>query len=223
MILCWFTDRHLAIIKAPVLALPLESYIRGCYIMLRRRQLNSLHLLEKHHFWKIALFEIWWYILPTVQKDPSNVLEPSFKEFQIHLTIVFVNLWEVICLLCRYLRPDWTLFRPRFITFGRRLRVHVSWEKFSKFHCGCADWSAPLLFAFSAKHVFLMTRLLTFCLLVSSAVTFNFVNRLDTDQARRFVGPDLSPNCLTRWCYCWKNFSKKLILKKISRRQMPSG
>ena len=26
-----------------------------------------------------------------------------------------------------------------------------------------------------------------------------FVNKLDPEQARRFVGPDLDPNCLTLW------------------------
>ena len=46
-----------------------------------------------------------------------------------------------------------------------------------------------------------------------------FANSLDPDQARQNVGPDLDQNCLTLWSYSWKNFSKKLILKKISRRQ----
>ena len=39
------------------------------------------------------------------------------------------------------------------------------------------------------------THTLTLCLLVSSAD--NLSNRLDTDQARQDVGPDLDPNCLT--------------------------
>ena len=46
-----------------------------------------------------------------------------------------------------------------------------------------------------------------------------FANSLDSDQARHNVGPDMGPNCLTRWWYSWKNFSKKLILQKISRWQ----
>ena len=44
-------------------------------------------------------------------------------------------------------------------------------------------------------------------------------NSLDPDQAQRHVGPGLDPNCLTLWWYSWKNFSKKLILKIISRRR----
>ena len=46
-----------------------------------------------------------------------------------------------------------------------------------------------------------------------------FANSLDPDQARQYVGLDLDPNCLTLWWYFWKNFSKKLILKKINRQQ----
>ena len=47
-----------------------------------------------------------------------------------------------------------------------------------------------------------------------------FANNLDPYQARQNVGPDLDPNCLTHWWCSWKNFSKMLILKKISRRQL---
>ena len=32
-----------------------------------------------------------------------------------------------------------------------------------------------------------------------------FANSLDPDQARRKVGPDLDPNCLTHLWYSWKN------------------
>ena len=39
-------------------------------------------------------------------------------------------------------------------------------------------------------------------------------NSLGPDQAQQDVRPDLDPNCLTVWWYSWKNFSKKLILKK---------
>ena len=46
-----------------------------------------------------------------------------------------------------------------------------------------------------------------------------FANRLDPDQARQKVGPDFDPICLTLRWYSRKNFLKKLILKKISRRQ----
>ena len=46
-----------------------------------------------------------------------------------------------------------------------------------------------------------------------------FANSLEPDQARHNVGPDVDPNCLILWLYSWKNFLKKLILKKISRRQ----
>ena len=41
-----------------------------------------------------------------------------------------------------------------------------------------------------------------------------FANSLDPDQAWQNVGPDLDPNCLTLWLYCWKIFLKKLILKR---------
>ena len=50
-------------------------------------------------------------------------------------------------------------------------------------------------------------------LLITSA------NSLDPDQARQNVGPDLDPICLTLRWYSWKNFSRKLILKKFSRQQ----
>ena len=46
-----------------------------------------------------------------------------------------------------------------------------------------------------------------------------FANSLNQDQARQNVGPDLVPNYLTLWWYSRNYFSKKLILKKISRRQ----
>ena len=46
------------------------------------------------------------------------------------------------------------------------------------------------------------------CLLITLA------NRLDPDQARQNVKSDLDPNCLTLWWYSWKNFLKKLLLKK---------
>ena len=46
-----------------------------------------------------------------------------------------------------------------------------------------------------------------------------FANSLDPDQARQNVGPDLDPSCLTLWWYSWKNFLKKLILKKVSKWQ----
>ena len=53
-----------------------------------------------------------------------------------------------------------------------------------------------------------------------SYLLITFESSLDPDQARHFVGPDLDPICSTlRWYSC-KNFSKKLILKKISRRQV---
>ena len=53
-----------------------------------------------------------------------------------------------------------------------------------------------------------------FCCL---AITFE--NSLYPDQDRHFVGPDLDPNYLTLLRFPWKNFSKKLILTKDSRRQ----
>ena len=40
-----------------------------------------------------------------------------------------------------------------------------------------------------------------------------FANSLDPDQARRFVEPDMDPNCLALWLYSWKIFSEKLIKK----------
>ena len=47
-----------------------------------------------------------------------------------------------------------------------------------------------------------------------------FANSLDPDQARHYVGPDLDPNCLTLWWYSWKNFSKKMFLKKKKKKRM---
>ena len=48
-----------------------------------------------------------------------------------------------------------------------------------------------------------------------------FANSLDPGQAQWFVGPDLDPKCLTLRWYYWKKFlKKKMILKKISRRQI---
>ena len=44
-------------------------------------------------------------------------------------------------------------------------------------------------------------------------------NSLDPAQARQNVGPDLDLTCLTLGWYSRKYFSKKLILKQISRRQ----
>ena len=43
-----------------------------------------------------------------------------------------------------------------------------------------------------------------------------FANSLDPDQAQQNVGLDLDPICLTLRWYSWKNFSKKLILKKAA-------
>ena len=49
-----------------------------------------------------------------------------------------------------------------------------------------------------------------------------FSNRLDPDQAQQYLGPNLDPICLTlRWWYSWKNFSKKLILKKTADDKFP--
>ena len=57
----------------------------------------------------------------------------------------------------------------------------------------------------------------TLCLLVSSAD--NFCKLFGPRSGPTNVGPDLDPNYLTLWRYTCKNFSKKLILKKICRRQ----
>ena len=46
-----------------------------------------------------------------------------------------------------------------------------------------------------------------------------FANSLEPDQAQQNVGPDQDQNCLTTWWYSWKNFSRKLVLKKNSRQQ----
>ena len=46
-----------------------------------------------------------------------------------------------------------------------------------------------------------------------------FTNSLVPDQDQQNVGPDLDPYRLTLWQCSWKNFSKKLILKKVSSRQ----
>ena len=53
---------------------------------------------------------------------------------------------------------------------------------------------------------------LTLCLLVSSAD--NLANRLEPDQARKNVGPDLDPNGLTLRWYSWKKFFEKIDFKK---------
>ena len=58
---------------------------------------------------------------------------------------------------------------------------------------------------------------LAHCLLVSSVL--NFCKQFGPRSGRQNVGPYLDPSCLTLWWYSWKNFSKKLTLKKISRRQ----
>ena len=44
----------------------------------------------------------------------------------------------------------------------------------------------------------LCCRLLMFFFLNSFKKTIGIFNSLDPDQARRFVGPDLGPNCLPR-------------------------
>ena len=56
---------------------------------------------------------------------------------------------------------------------------------------------------------------LTLCLLVSSAD--NLCKQFGPRSGRQNVGPDLDQNCLTLWWYSWKNFSEKMILKKINR------
>ena len=43
-----------------------------------------------------------------------------------------------------------------------------------------------------------------------------FANDLAPDQAQLNVRPDQDPSCLTHWWYSWKNYSKKMILKKKS-------
>ena len=52
-------------------------------------------------------------------------------------------------------------------------------------------------------------------LLFNCRLLMSFVNRLDPDQARQNVGPDLDPNCLTIWWYYWKKwFWKWETMKK---------
>ena len=58
---------------------------------------------------------------------------------------------------------------------------------------------------------------LTLCPLVWSA--HNFANRLDPDQAGQNVGPDLDPSCFDTYGIPERIFQKRLILKKINRRQ----
>ena len=58
---------------------------------------------------------------------------------------------------------------------------------------------------------------LTLCQPVSSA--HNLCKQIRHRYGLTFVRPDLDPICLTLFWYSWKNFSKKFILKKISRRQ----
>ena len=48
-----------------------------------------------------------------------------------------------------------------------------------------------------------------------------FAYSLYPDQARQSVRPDLGTNCLTPRWYTWKNFSKKLILKKLAMKNYP--
>ena len=50
--------------------------------------------------------------------------------------------------------------------------------------------------------------------LVSSAD--NLANSLNPDKTQQNVGPDLDQNYSIYWWYSWMNFSKKMILNKIS-------
>ena len=54
---------------------------------------------------------------------------------------------------------------------------------------------------------------------VSEKSINTFTNCFNQDQGRKNVGPDLDPNCLTLWCFPERFLCKKMILKKISRRQ----
>ena len=54
---------------------------------------------------------------------------------------------------------------------------------------------------------------------ISFETLYLLASTFDPDQAQQNITPDLDPKCLTLWLYFWKNFSKKLILKKISRGQ----
>ena len=73
----------------------------------------------------------------------------------------------------------------------------------------------PLLSTYWFKHGNILTWL-KHCWLTPKTVW-------DQDQDWQHVSPDLDPNCLTL-CYCfWKNFLKKLILKKITKRQQKHG
>ena len=46
------------------------------------------------------------------------------------------------------------------------------------------------------------------------SLLITFANSLDPDQAGHDVQPELDPNCLTLLSSLYKNFWKKLILKK---------
>ena len=49
---------------------------------------------------------------------------------------------------------------------------------------------------------------LTLCLLVSCHLLITFANSLEPDHARRFVGPDLDPSCLTLMVFLKEFFEK---------------
>ena len=65
------------------------------------------------------------------------------------------------------------------------------------------------------KYLTLWLKYITLCLLVSSAD--NFYKQIGTRSGLTDLG--LGSSCMILWWYFWKNFSKKLILIKISRRQ----
>ena len=70
---------------------------------------------------------------------------------------------------------------------------------------------------FKAKMVYISFKcLLNSLLYTECCLLITFANKLDPDQTRQNVGPDPDPNCLTLWWYFWKNFWKKLILKKLA-------
>ena len=66
----------------------------------------------------------------------------------------------------------------------------------------------------SSEYIIVIIRQVPVNLMEICRLLITFANSLDQYQDQQNVGPDLDPNCL-----CRTHFLKKLILKKVSRRQ----
>ena len=83
--------------------------------------------------------------------------------------------------------------------------------------CKCTGWFESLMGGHANLYLLLDT--CSFMMNSQCPLLITFENSLDPDQVRHTVGSDLDPNYLTLWWYCWIFFSKRVILKKISRWQ----